>query len=191
MKTAHIFCHYARFEKEQDKEMLVDAEKYSKLRIHKMHGSINWRIPEAHSLERLQGINEVMILMDDWENNGFHFDGLLEREPVKIKSAYVGAHKPGWVLPSFVKPFEKKEFYEIWRSAISVLSKTDELVIIGYSFRPEDSNAFLLLSMLPQKCNITLVDPNQEEIKEKLGNKGFKAMRTFKSLEDYLSEYAV
>ena len=71
-------------------------------------------------------------------------------------------------------------------SAINIMSKTDELVIIGYSFRPEDSNAFLLLSMLPQRCDITLVDPRPKEIKERLENKGFKVSR--ECLEDYLSD---
>ena len=184
-------CGYVgvcKFEKEQDKETLERMKKYSKLRIHKMHGSINWRIPESRSLERLQGINEVMIVMDDWENNRFHFDGLLERQPDNTNSSYVGGHKPGWMLPSFIKPFERNEFYEIWQSAINIMLKTDELVIIGYSFRPEDSNAFLLLSMLPRTCNIILVDRCPERIKERLENKGFKISRIFISLEDYLSE---
>jgi hypothetical protein len=78
------------------------------------------------------------------------------------------------------------QIYKIWQSAINVISRTDELVIIGYSFRPEDSNAFLLLSMLPQKCNIILVDPS-EEIKERLENKGFKVASRFFSLQEYLS----
>src|SRR3990172_8970852 len=85
----------------------------------------------------------------DLENQGFHFDGLLDRKPVKVKQGYVGGHEPGWMLPSFIKLFERKEFYEIWQSAIKVMSETEELVIIGYSFRPEDSSSFLLLSTLP------------------------------------------
>ena len=183
-----LFRSVHRFEKDSDKKDLESQGKRSKIQIHKMHGSINWRIPEPRSLERLQGINEVMIVMDDWENNVFHFEGLLQRGPVKTKSPYVGGHKPGWVLPSFVKPFEKKEFYEIWRSAISVMSKTDELVIIGYSFRPEDSSSFLLLSTLPQECNIMLVDPHPDEIKKRLENKGLRVARTFKCLKSYLSD---
>lgn len=187
-------CGYAgvcQFEKEQDKETLVDAGKYSKLRIHKMHGSINWRIPEPRSLERLHGINEVMIVMDDWENNSFHFDDLLERRPDKTEQPYVGSHAPEWILPSFVKPFKEKEIFQVWQSAMGYMSNTKDLVIIGYSFRPEDPNAFLLLSRLPQKCNIILVDPNPEEIRKRLENKELKATRTFKSLEDFLSEYTV
>lgn len=179
------------FEKDSDRRDLESQGKSSKIQIHKMHGSINWRIPEPRSLERLHGINEVMIVMDDWENNSFHFDDLLERRPDKTEQPYVGSHAPEWILPSFVKPFKEKEIFQVWQSAMGYMSNTKDLVIIGYSFRPEDSNAFLLLSRLPQKCNIILVDPNPEEIRKRLENKELKATRTFKSLEDFLSEYTV
>ena len=177
-----------RFEKDSDRKDLETQGKRSKIQIHKMHGSINWRIPQPRSLERLQGINEVMIVMDDWENNGFHFDGLLQRQPYKTSSPYVEGHEPESILLSFVKPFKEKEIFQVWQSAMRFMSTRKELVIIGYSFRPEDSNAFLLLSMLPQRCNIILVDPHPKEIKERLENKGFKIARIFISLEDYLSE---
>lgn len=180
-----------KFEKDEDKVTLLNAKKYSKLRIHKMHGSINLRRPEI--IERLRKGDYIVIVMDDIGKKKFYFDGLLCRNPDTIdhgkeNQVYVGSHKPGWMLPSYIKPFEKKEFYEIWRSAINVISKTNKLDIIGYSFRPEDSNSFLLLSMLPQECDITLVDPDREEIKERLENKGFKVTKTFKCLECYLSD---
>jgi len=38
---------------------------------------------------------------------------------------------------------------------------------------------------------VILVDPNPEEIRKRLENKELKATRTFKSLEDFLSEYTV
>jgi len=176
-----------RFEIDSDGRDLEDQGKRSKIQIHKMHGSINWRIPEPRSLERLQGINEVMIVMDDWENNGFHFDGSLQRQPDKTKSPYVGRHEPESILPSFVKPFKEKEIFRIWQSAMRFMSNTKELVIIGYSFRPEDSNAFPLLSILPKKSERTLVDRNREEVKERLESKGLKVVKTYKCLEDYLA----
>jgi hypothetical protein len=171
------------FEWNEDKECLEKRNKYSKLRIHKMHGSINWGIPGIP--RHLRKDHNVVIVMDNLETQGFHFDGLLSRKPVQI--SYGGQHEPLWTLPSFIKPFEGKETYEIWQSAINVISKTDELVIIGYSFRPEDSNALLLLSTLPPDCNIKLIDPRQEEIKKRLEKKGFRVAKTFKSLGCYLS----
>lgn len=175
-----------KFEKDEDIETLIKAKKHSKLKIHKMHGSINWGKPGMPELARKK--DDILIVMDNLETQGFHFNGLLNRKPVRIKQGFVGRHEPGWMLPSFIKPFDRKEIYEIWQSAINVMSKTDELVIIGYSFRPEDSNAFLLISMLPRRCNIILVDCFPEEIKKRLENKGFKVARICKSLECYLPE---
>ncbi len=178
-----------KFEKDEDSETLIKAKKHSKLKIHKMHGSINWRRREG--LERSYYEDDIVIVMDDIENKRFHFDGLLDRDPDKIdqgkeEQVYIGRHEPGWTLPSFIKPFDRKEIYEIWQSAINLISRTDELVIIGYSFRTEDSNAFLLLSTLTQGYDIILVDPCSEKIRKSLENKGFKIVKTFKSWEDYL-----
>jgi SIR2-like protein len=175
-----------KFEKDADIEMLIRARKHSKLKIHKMHGSVNWRETELYFLNEY-----IMIVMDDIENRKFHFDGLLDRDTDKIdqgkeEQVYVGRHEPGWMLPSFIKPFERKEIYEIWQSGIEVISKTDELVIIGYSFRQEDPNALLSLSTLSKECNILLVDPCPEETKKRLEKKGFKIVKLFQSLEDYL-----
>ncbi len=69
---------------------------------------------------------------------------------------------------------------------MKVISKSKELVIIGYSFRPEDSNAFLLISMLPSNCKVILVDSQYEKIKERLERKGVRIHKTFECLEEYL-----
>lgn len=165
-----------KFKENEDKKRLEEAKLYSKLKIHKMHGSVNWD-------------TGIVIETDNVGSGGFHFDGLekILNRPPRFNRISAGKHIRPWILPSFVKPFKKKEFFEIWQSALKAMSKTDELVIIGYSFRPEDSSAFLLLSMLPEKCNVTLVDLNPEEIKERLEKMGLKVARIFISLEDYIS----
>jgi len=176
-----------KFAKEDDKKKLEEANKYSRIKIHKMHGSICW-VKSDHS-------EHILIKLDNKENWGFHFDGLekmLEREPTgqfegQISKGYVGKHDPPWMLPSFVKPFERKEFYEIWKSALKVMSKTDELIIIGYSFRPEDSNSQLLIASLPDECNLILIDRHPEKIKERLEKKGLKIKTIHNSLQHYLS----
>ena len=178
----------SEFERDEDKKCLEKRNKCSILRIHKMHGSINWEPPSLRSIEKLRGRDYIVIVMDNRESNQLHFEGLLDRHPDKINPGYVGGYGPGCMLPSFIKPFERKEMYEIWQSAIKVMSETEELVIVGYSFRPEDSNAFLLLSMLPQKSEIILVDRNRKEVKKRLEIKGLKIVKTYKSLEDYLSD---
>lgn len=180
-----------RFKNQDDEKKLKEAKKDFGLRIHKMHGSVCW--------VRRNFDKAVSIELDNKENWGFHFDALeniLGREPLKpsgkldrqFSNGYVGRYDDlPWILPSFIKPFEEQEFYDIWKSAIKVMSKTDALVIIGYSFRPEDSNAQLLIANLPDKCNLILVDKRPEDIKEGLEKKGLKIRETYTSLEEYLS----
>lgn len=187
-----------QFSEKNDQEKLRKADRISGLKIHKMHGSVSWVNPSKVDIALRDSGEHIFIELDDNENWGFHFNGLeeiLEREPIKPSSknereyseGYGGGYNPGWILPSFIKPFEKREFYEIWKSALRVMSNTDELVIIGYSFRPEDSSAQLLISALPDKCNITLVDPSPENIKKRLEKIGLKISNTYKSLEEYIS----
>jgi len=182
------YAGVVRFKDENDRKKLEESNRYSRLKIHKIHGSICWTKPD----KILDSHEHLSIELDNIENWGFHFDGLkdiLGREPISasLSERYEGGHDPTWMLPSFIKPFEYKEFYEIWKSALKAMSKTDELVIIGYSFRPEDSSAQLLISSLPDGCNITLVDPKPENIKERLDRMGLKVNNTYKLLEEYLS----
>lgn len=179
------------FENETAKRELENAGKYSKLRIHKMHGSICWET-------QLLG-NEIFISLDDNERGGFHFENIetyvnrqAERpsgEYERIPSqGYAGKYNPPWILPSFIKPFQSIQINEIWKSAIKLMSKTSHLVVIGYSFRPEDSHSHLLLDALPDNCEITIVDKkNAIKISEKLTKMGFEVTQPYKTLESFLS----
>lgn len=184
-----------KFETESDYERLKEAGRDSKLKIHKMHGSLDW----VNSEIILSGSdNPILIELDNMEIWDFHFAGLeeiLKREPIKpsghmdaqVSPGYVGKHNPPWLLPSFIKPFDMREFYEIWQSALEVMSTTDELVVIGYSFRTEDSNSRLLLALLPNGCNLILIDPKPEEVERRLEQIGFRVNKIYKDLEEYLS----
>ncbi|HEX9665012.1 MAG TPA: hypothetical protein VGA95_00440, partial [Thermodesulfobacteriota bacterium] len=72
--------------------------------------------------------------------------------------------------------------------ALKVIKDSEELVIIGYSFRYEDSNSYLLLSVLPADSKITIVDPNPEQIIDKINSKGFTNITTYNSLRSYLTK---
>lgn len=181
------------FEKRNDKEDFVKSDRVSQLKIHKMHGSINWE--ERGTLERIiYQEDSLVIVMDDIERKDFYFNGIdkiLARSPDTIDQGlpdqqYVGQHEPGWVLPSFIKPFSRIEFYNIWQSAIRTIAESSELVIIGYSFRPEDFISYLLISMLPKDGKITIIDPGAEDIKDRLENKTLSDIRTFLTLEKYI-----
>lgn len=181
-----------KFKKDKDKIKLIEANLFSQLKIHKMHGSLNWGEPGV--IERVVHGESLMIEMDDIEHKTFYLDDMgkiLNRradtiDQGKEDQVFVGRHNPGWVLPSFIKPFDRIEFFQIWQSAMKVISKSKELVIVGYSFRPEDSNAFLLISMLPSNCKVILVDSQYEKIRERLERKGVRIHKTFESLEKYL-----
>lgn len=177
-----------KFEKAADQKKLENNNKFSKIRIHKMHGSLCWR----------EWDEKIAIELDNRENCSFYLPGLgriLERDPKKlyrqiepqVNVGYGGKHSPSWILPSFIKPFEKREFFEIWKSALSVLSKTNELIIIGYSFRPADSNSHLLIASLPDRCKLTLVDSCPKSIEVRLKNNGIRISETYETLDEYLS----
>jgi hypothetical protein len=182
-----------RFRKENDGKRLEKAGRNSQIKIHKMHGSICWSTPQIP-------INDsIFIELDNKENWRFHFNGLsklLGRSPIKPSSkiernfseGWGGKHNPAWILPSFIKPFEKKELCEIWKSALRVMSKTDELVVIGFSFRPEDSNSQLLIASLPDECNLIVVDKYPDNIRQRLKTKGLRIGETYTSLKEYLLE---
>jgi len=182
------------FENPKDKLSLRQASKNSNLKIHKMHGSINWKTKGL--IQKLYNNDRVMIVMDELESQEFFFVELsnsLNRSPEKIQgpavhNPYVGIHEPMWMLPSFIKPFERDEIYKIWQSALKVIKDSEELVIIGYSFRYEDSNSYLLLSVLPAESKITIVDPNPEQIIDKIKSKGFTNITTYNSLRSYLTK---
>jgi len=173
-----------QFEYEDDEEELKEKDLTSTLKIHKLHGSINWRTKDL--LEKFNSIDEVLIVMDNLEEQGFYFNDLLDRKPETSQGFYVGLYSPKIIHPSFFKPLQYREFFEIWRSAINVISKSEELIVIGYSFRPEDTNAYLLLSNINRKSQITIVDIDSENIKEKIKSLGFENIKCVNSIEEFM-----
>lgn len=182
------YINIGDFENENDCLILTQNNFISKVKIYKLHGSINWESSDYN----LDFENKIYISMDDIESQKFHLDINLEREAHKISSmpevGYLGAHSPVFIPPSYVKPFNNRQISQIWKSAIFRISETDELVIIGYSFRPEDSNSALLISSLPKESIIKIVDPNSEEIISRLKNLGLdNNFYTYSSLEEYIN----
>jgi hypothetical protein len=99
---------------------------------------------------------------------------------------YAGGYNPPWIFPSFIKPFNIKEIFEIWKSAINVLKNTKKLIIVGYSFRPEDTNSQLLLATLPNECEVILIDPKAESIRDRLKKLNIEINSYYNSLEEFL-----
>lgn len=97
----------SNFSREDDYIALKYNKKYSKISIHKMHGSISW--------ERSFDEHNILITLDDKENSKYHFEGLekyLNRRPLSFEEivGYAGGYNPPWIFPSFIKPFNIKGF---------------------------------------------------------------------------------
>ncbi len=63
----------SEFEKVKDKNKLVEAGRVTQLKIHKMHGSINWQKLDEY---RTSSSNTIMIGLDNLEHQVFHFDNI-------------------------------------------------------------------------------------------------------------------
>ena len=151
-----------------------------------MHGSISWE----YSFDK----RNIKLNLDDKENSKFYYRGIenfLERASFDFSEhgGYAGKYVPPWIFPSFIKPFDISQMFKIWESAFNILKNTEELIIIGYSFRPEDTNGQLLLANLPHECKIILADPHPDIIMERLNNLDKKIDIHYDSLKQLLSNY--
>lgn len=184
------YINIGDFENENDYLVLTQNKFISKVKIYKLHGSINWEASDYN----LDFENKIYISMDDIESQNFYLDINLGRETHKISAmpeiGYLGAHRPVFIPPSYVKPFNNRQISQIWKSAILRIAQTHELVIIGYSFRSEDSNSALLISSLPNNSIIKIVDPNSQEIILRLKNFGLdNEFITYSSLEEFVKSF--
>ncbi|MFW6016468.1 MAG: SIR2 family protein [bacterium] len=176
------------FVEKNDYKDFEESKKISNIKLHKMHGSISWDVPK-----KMFNNKEIKIKLEN-DKGQFYYEDLnkiISREPklYKKNKSYQGKHLPPWILPSFVKPFDKRQIYKIWKSAIKKISNTKELVIIGYSFRPEDTNSQLLLANLPSESKIILVNPDPD-VKDRLENDlGYKVDKHYNFVEDYLKNF--
>lgn len=184
----HGYIGVEKFENEDDFYDLDKYNRYSTIKIHKMHGSIMF------SCDLLLEDNNIAINLENRENCGFFFEGLsdiLSRKPIKFPNdeGYKGKYCSNWILPSFVKPLSNKTYLHIWKSALRVINNSTEIHIIGYSFRPEDTNGRLLLLNLPKECRIIVVDVNKD-VKNRVEDLvGYEVYKYYDSFEKYIKDY--
>jgi len=53
---------------------------------------------------------------------------------------------PVYFLPSYIRSFDMPEFLEIWKLADEAMRSAEEVIVIGYSFPPEDALTWQLLN---------------------------------------------
>lgn len=110
-------------------EMVNHPPKSPRLRIFKLHGSINWlKCP-------LCGFIYVNT------TGGGIFEQAFREDKIDYNNTCVCGHGPVRtviVAPSMVRSIQDPDLLTIWRSALESLRTADEWIIAGYSFPPED-----------------------------------------------------
>lgn len=148
----YVFNNHNRIKKEY-------LLKKSKIKLLKMHGSINWKL----------NINDDIELK--WYNNEneFYFPGYLSDE-LKRNFNYIGVNSIKTLLiPSYIKNFDYKELIYVWNNAHKSLRKSKIIYFIGYSLPKEDTAVISLLSTINwNNKKIIIIDPNAYEIRERV-----------------------
>lgn len=135
----------------------------SDVRLLKLHGSTNWWIGQERGNQLKMGEESITI---------------------GSKSADRWAERPGLVFGQRGKLRSDGPFLAMLRAFDDFLSRTDELLIIGYSFRDEHINASIRrwVNAGPTRP-LTVVDPNPSELAR--SSLFFKELRRFMERKGY------
>jgi len=155
----------------------------SKIQLLKVHGSINWKIDPKNSLQK-----QVEILLNYQEREEPFFDGL-KIKPKRVVKREANYHYNPAILPTFIKMYSEHWFSEIIQKALTSTRNADEVYLLGYSMPDPDSLGQFLLSNVPRKIKIQIVDLSTENTLEvTLKNKfGFRDVAFHQSkIEDWV-----
>jgi NAD-dependent SIR2 family protein deacetylase len=118
--------------RDPDNGELVHPAANAKLRLYKLHGSLNWLGCSRCGNIYVNFARTVVDLADgtdDWSTCHCLFKPL----------------RAVLVAPSFVRRYRDRNLLSIWRSAWEALRLADEIVFAGYSLPPEDVGIRALL----------------------------------------------
>lgn len=139
----------------------------NKVPILKLHGSINW-----HKAGRF--CDNVQIDLSHPKNYQPYFEGLdidfhVKRNP---RDKYYGHYL---IAPTFMKTYRSKYEVHLVRQACDVISKSNEIYTIGYSFPEADALASFMLAQINPDSRIIIVNRNADKMAEGLSRDfGFK-----------------
>jgi NAD-dependent SIR2 family protein deacetylase len=111
--------------RDPDNGDLVHPSADAKLRLYKLHGSLNWLACHRCGNIYVNFARTVVDLADgsdDWSTCHCAFKPL----------------RAVLVAPSFVRRYRDRNLLSVWRSAWEMLRLADDMVFIGYSLPPED-----------------------------------------------------
>ncbi|MDP3723760.1 MAG: hypothetical protein Q8R91_09740 [Candidatus Omnitrophota bacterium] len=173
----------------------------SELTYLKLHGSLNWwwrptrRTPEPEELNRIEQQEThpqryVCSLFTSHVNRG------------NLTSAVHGSvgrpYKQLLIPPTMHKNYET--FQPLWVRAEEVLARAKELVIVGFSFAPADTQAQWLLhrglAQNPNAVSVILVDPNKRT-SQRIGemtcaiNSRHQIVRQYDNFGEYVTKECV
>jgi NAD-dependent SIR2 family protein deacetylase len=111
--------------RDPDDGELVHPSSNPKMRLYKLHGSLNWLNCPLCGNTYVNFMRTLVTLADsdgEWSTCHCGF----------------GPLRAVLVAPSFVRRYRDRNILSIWRSASELLREADRWVMVGYSFPPED-----------------------------------------------------
>jgi hypothetical protein len=155
----------------------------------KLHGSLNWYVC---SNSACPNHNTIVIRNeeDEEKDNQFVFCRNCSSDLEQVI-----------IYPGISKRYERfPKIGHLWKMAQNALSVATKIVVIGYSFRPQDiATTFILRNnqkfVEPGTMEWIIVDPNYEEIKKRLENllpvckKEINESLIFENIEDFVKKY--
>lgn len=147
----------------------------TKIKVIKIHGSINWRSPDSFFHPNLE-----LAIKHPFKNEPL-FDGLkIPKTPFdnnRLRQYPLYSHI---ILPTFIKSPQYNWEIELNNNAINLCRNTEEIFIIGYSVPDADYITNILLNEIKKNSLIRIVlfdktnDIALELKKEMIGKYGFK-----------------
>ncbi|MBK7104815.1 MAG: SIR2 family protein [Ignavibacteriae bacterium] len=141
-------------------QVKAENKKSSSHLVLKMHGSLNWRESELENRYKIENmLDDGSPIFPDYFKNeikrNFEYEGGINLKALK--------------LPSLVKKFNSFQLLSIWRKAHSVISKSEEVIFIGYSFPEADTSVYTLFNTIDfSSKKIAIIDPKPDEIEKRV-----------------------
>jgi NAD-dependent SIR2 family protein deacetylase len=157
-----------------DTGKVINRKSENKIKLLKLHGSINWLI--CRNCFKLYAQHDQILalstLMDKTDQNNCHFCSELERAN-ELESSII--------TPTYIKNFENLHYQRIWRDAFNELAKADEVIFIGYSFPEADYELrYLLKKAIKKQTKIKVIlykTDNPEYYSDKINNQDLEFVR--------------
>jgi SIR2-like protein len=128
--------------------------------ILKLHGSINWREPGFFD-------DDISIYITHPLNQDTFFPELKFKTKVK-RITDRNMFNSFLIFPTFIKNFKSKFELYLISTAIDYIKNCNEIVTLGYSFPESDSLTTFIITQIPNRVKLKIIDINADKIRENL-----------------------